>query len=230
MTARARLVYGAEFVGAKYAPSANAMLVELKLESGIVPLVINLGGDRTEAEQRHLINIGLSTTMLSDHLLSRGGRALDINNWRAIVNRIGYARYNAICNKHGWKNQQINGAPFPQELWHRANHSAIPQGWITSLLKPDITLYLGDDMRHYSTKEKLPLLPTDQPKKLDKNGKAVAVQRNYTYLPSNNTLRSEPSSFWANIKATLGRSTRVTNVDLERLVDQGQKHMEPLPA
>lgn len=134
-----RTVYGvdrAEQISARHVPSANAALRELYRLSGVLPGIrYPYGGSRTDAEGRK-INPSLSPS-LSDHNY-RKARALDVDNRGAITAGIArkqgvtYSRatriYYDTWAKFGWRNIQINGAPFPLEPWHLANHSSKPAG------------------------------------------------------------------------------------------------------
>ena len=123
--ALATIIYNTETIGAAYAPSLNAAFKELYRLSGIKPVVrAPYGGSRTLAEQR-IISPGQTT---SDHLKQRG---VDIWNHQAIRNRIGNAKFIAVLWLFGWKNVQVNGAPFPSEPWHFANQSSTPQNGTT---------------------------------------------------------------------------------------------------
>ena len=70
----------------------------------------NDGTYRTMARQRQ-INPGQT---VSDHLR---GRALDIRNWKAFVEKDALKFYRILA-QNGWKNIQVNGLPFRSEPWH----------------------------------------------------------------------------------------------------------------
>lgn len=125
MAALAPIIYNAETISARHAPSLNAAFQELYQASGIYPIVQTPdGGARTKAE---CIALGLDWS-LSDHYEDspKGRAAVDIWNQRAFRNAIGDARFEGILAKWGWRNIQINGAPFPSEPWHFANHDPAP--------------------------------------------------------------------------------------------------------
>jgi len=114
----ATIIYSTEDIGDAYAPSLNAALEEIHAASGIIPSVLSpLGGLRTLAQE-----LALHGSPQSDHVK---GRAVDINNQRQLRNW-NEPKFLAILAAHGWHNIQIDGAPFPAEPWHFANHSTVP--------------------------------------------------------------------------------------------------------
>lgn len=130
--ALAPILFNGETIGAAYAPSLNAAFAELYELSGIKPEVrAPYGGARTADEQRQ-INPGQT---VSDHVKER---AVDIWNHQLIRNRIGSARFVAVLASRGWRNVQINGAPFPDEPWHFANQSSTPQGGNATVIEADL--------------------------------------------------------------------------------------------
>jgi len=131
-----RIRGSAEAIDSRFVRSFNACVDDWEAWSGVRAVVLSpYGGGRTAAEQQR-INPGQK---FSDHLLSSaniGRAAADVDNWRQIIlagakrHGLSYeqakAKYYAIAAKHGWKNQQINGAPFPLEGWHLAKHYPDP--------------------------------------------------------------------------------------------------------
>lgn len=118
--ALAPITHSKETIGAEHAESLNAAFAEIFGLCDFWPVVLTpYGGARTVAEQEK-INPNISP-LLSDHVKRR---AVDINNQRAIRNKIGSIKFEAIMAKHGWHNMQVNGKPFPLEPWHFATHAA----------------------------------------------------------------------------------------------------------
>ncbi len=119
----------AETINADAAPSLNAAFGQVRVESGIKPIVLrDLGGARTKAQQAYLVASGQSDTMNSDHREDFPSRAaVDIDNidrflaWNAT-------RFKQIMADHGWHNMTNTGAPFPKEDWHYAKHGITPAG------------------------------------------------------------------------------------------------------
>lgn len=119
----APIINSAEQIGAAYAPSLNAAFRELHAIFGFWPIVrAPNGGARTKEE---CIALGTSWRV-SDHYEEKG-RAVDIDNHRRFRDR-NEILFMATMVKHGWRNVQINGKPFPSEPWHFANHSTAPAG------------------------------------------------------------------------------------------------------
>lgn len=117
-------------VRAEHFDSLMAAFGEVQAASGILPRVLGAaevrdgipGGGRTLVEANRA-----GSGAASDHYIdnAKGHAAVDIDNQRAIRNKIGSARFEAIMAKHGWRNIQINGAPFPSEPWHFARHVTV---------------------------------------------------------------------------------------------------------
>lgn len=119
----AAIAHSTENIGDAYAPSLNAAFADLASAFGFWPVVLApYGGARTVAEQR-AINPAISP-LLSDHVK---GRAVDINNQRSFRN-VNQKLFLSILANHGWRNVQVNGAPFTAEPWHFANQSTNPAG------------------------------------------------------------------------------------------------------
>lgn len=117
----------AETINADAAPSLNAAFEQIHAESGIKPIVLHpYGGGRTEAQQAHLVSIGKSDTMNSDHREDFEGRAAaDIDNQHQL-RAWNEARFLQIMADHGWHNMTTSGKPFPTEAWHFAVHGISP--------------------------------------------------------------------------------------------------------
>lgn len=146
----ATILFNGEDIGDAYAPSLNAAFRELYLASGRAPLVKSpLGGRRTLWQA-----IRLGTGSRSDHYK---GRAVDIDNQRWFRNW-NEPRFLGILAKHGWRNVQINGDPFPREPWHFANQSAHPAGSPGVLLPGEVTTRRRSTMTtmYYTTKNDKP--------------------------------------------------------------------------
>jgi hypothetical protein len=132
----APILYSNATVSAPHAPSINAAFKELYDLCGIKPQVLNAaeseaagfgyisGGSRDLAQSN-----AAGTGAASDHFESNAEHhaAVDINNQRAFRNALGDAVFEGVLAKHGWHNITIDGAPFPTEPWHFANHDAVPQ-------------------------------------------------------------------------------------------------------
>lgn len=101
-----------------YAGSFNAAAKELQQAFGFAPRILSpFGGYRTAAEQR---NISPATpASVSDHTKGRG---VDISNQRQFRN-VNEKLFLEILAKHGWKNVDSAGRPFPSEPWHFANQN-----------------------------------------------------------------------------------------------------------
>jgi len=117
----------AETIREDAAPSLNAAFAQIHAESGIKPIVLrDYGGARTEAQQAHLVSIGESDTMNSDHREDAlpGHAAADIDN-QVKLRAWNEGRFVQIMADHGWHNMTNTGAPFPKEPWHFATHNPI---------------------------------------------------------------------------------------------------------
>jgi hypothetical protein len=112
-------------IQAAHLPSLAAAFDELTAAAGFRPVVLGAPSDGIPGGARTLAQSQIAGSgTLSDHYAdnARGYAAVDIDNQRAFRNRIGSAAFEAILAKHGWRNIQINGAPFPNEPWHFARH------------------------------------------------------------------------------------------------------------
>ena len=83
---------------------------ELMAEFGFAPQFRRSGAYRTRAEQQR-IN---PRQTVSDHLT---GRAIDLRNWQTYASR-NSAGFYRILAANGFRNIQVNGAPFRSEPWH----------------------------------------------------------------------------------------------------------------
>lgn len=120
-----------ETIAADYQPSINAAFTEIFAVSGIKPIVLRaVGGARTKTQCNDLG----TPWWVSDHYQDATPRraAADVDNYLAIIAKIGADRYYGILAKHGWHNITTDGKPFPREGWHVANHDPTPQTEVAS--------------------------------------------------------------------------------------------------
>jgi hypothetical protein len=124
-----QIINSAETINSDAAPSLNAAFTELHALFGFWPVVLAPdGGARTKAQQAHLVAIGKSDTMNSDHREDFPTRAAaDIDNHRRFRD-INEPLFEATLEKHGWFNMTNDGEPFTREEWHFAKHGIVPAG------------------------------------------------------------------------------------------------------
>lgn len=123
------IINSAETISSDFEQSINACFTKLYTLFGFWPRVLPpVGGDRTEAQQAHLVAIHESDTMNSDHRIDREGRAaVDIDNQEDFRHANEKLFLDTLA-EFGWHNMTNDGAPFPTEGWHFAKHGISTAG------------------------------------------------------------------------------------------------------